>query len=245
MNTRVKKLCYAIIIRAIVSPLLLADSDDDYKWQNISGNWKIISLGNKTYLTETSLKSYRLGYSELINANSIVTLNSIDKYSKIVFSSEFQNIFYNNANFTIVFSMKENRQFWGFRFEGGKESINRVKFIRSEIIDNSKSNKLRWNYKITSIDSKELNIQYNMPYDFEIRFFGKKVDLLLNRNSILISKIDDLVPSGKIGFSSTFLCPIIGNFTVYDSKNVVFNDDFKQDKIKQYRVSGKIKKIEK
>lgn len=214
-------------------------------WNQINGKWETVKIDNKYYLTELKNRSHNWGYSELLNNNSLVLLNPLEKWERITFECEFLDVFLSNPSFTFIFGMKEQRILHGFKFEqlsNVRNQFSTLKIIKSEILDNTKSYKENNNYRITNINMINTIVHYSVKQKFEIRAEDNKYSLLMNNKLIISFPSHDVLNAGLIGFSCINVQPIIGEIKVYNKKNLVFNDDFTIDKIKRIIVRGTLKK---
>ncbi|HRV16377.1 MAG TPA: hypothetical protein P5130_13970, partial [Spirochaetota bacterium] len=48
----------------------------DFIWQQISGNWSVVTDNKESYLKENRSKAFNFDYSPLINCNAIISTNS-------------------------------------------------------------------------------------------------------------------------------------------------------------------------
>lgn len=222
----------------------IARAEEDAKWRSVSGKWRTGSDKESTYIVETKLRSRSWGYSELINQNSIVTLESLTGVTSIKFTLRFQEPVKSEVTAMAYFNVESYREFIGFRFSGNKESLNKAQFITSQIKDKSKPPSKKWNFKITEIETCECSLSYNKEYKMEIQIEKGSAALYIDGKKILQGKCDEATGSGKIGFSVKNAALRIDDVRAFNGKKIVFEDDFSRDTIKRIVVKGKLEKVE-
>ncbi len=81
-SMKINKLMNAIILTKIMLLLSIifsySQSTPTYTWQQISGNWSVVSDNKESYLRENRGKSYTFNYSPLINLNSLISNSEYD-----------------------------------------------------------------------------------------------------------------------------------------------------------------------
>jgi len=242
MNNK-KYITILILLLSITTAIDSALSEKNFKWMKISGNWEAVKADDGCFhLTESKAKTYPFGYRELINLNSIITLNPVGQYSKITFTLEAENPVDDPVEMMFFFAAKDFRNFYAFRFRGNSEKLNTLRFIRSKDKDTSLPRKVKWNFIIEEIASKDYALDYRKKHRFEIRFAGRWVQLRINGRKVLSTSTDNPLNSGKIGFSNRNATLKIADLKVYNGRRIVFRDDFSEDTIKRYGVRVKRKK---
>jgi len=232
-----------ILIFSTTSAIDSAISEKNLKWMKISGKWETVETDDGSFnLIERKAKTYPFGYSELINMNSIITLNSVGQYSKIVFTLEIVNPVDNPVELMSFFAAKDYRNLYAFRFKGDSAKLNTVRLIQSKDKDTSLPRNVKWNFIIEEIASKDYALEYQKKHRFEIRCAGRWVQLKINGRKVLSITTENPLNSGRIGFSNRNATLKIADLKVYKGRRIVFQDDFSEDTNKRYGVRAKRKK---
>ncbi|MCX7679712.1 MAG: hypothetical protein N2316_10910 [Spirochaetes bacterium] len=212
-------------------------------WRSINGLWEVVKGEKYNYVIDKKVKSYKWGYNELINHNTFVTIDPIEKYDSICFHVKFTEPLKENVRFMIPFSIKEDRVFYAFRFIGNENAILKIDFIQSAIKDLSKPIEVKWNFEVKELKTVEHALAFNIEYFMEIRIERKKTTLLIDKRPVLIVDVPaEEVDSGKFGFSSLHMKPMIWSIAVMQNRKAVFLEDFSKDRFRRVRVEGKVEK---
>ncbi len=215
----------------------------EHVWRQINGKWEIKKGEKNSYIIDNKVKSYRWGYNELINHNTIITLEPLETYSSINYNIIFSSPLKNDIRYMSTFSIKEDRVFYAFRFTGDEKSINKIEFIQSIVKDPEKKKSVKWNFDILSLKSIDYTLNFNTEYNVEIKIARKRTTLLLNRKPVMTVEIPaSEVNSGQFGFSSLHFKPMIWDINVFDGRKKVFSEDFSTDRVRRVRVTGTIEK---
>jgi len=212
----------------------------DYTWKKISGKWSIDT--ERKVLKERKRWALDWGYSELINLNSIISEKRIPSFTEFKCSAKTQNPVKNKVQQMYFFSGKNFRHFHAVRLTGDKERFNTAEIIKCTPKDPTKSRKVKWNFKITPLASKEIDIPYDEKNKIEITNDDRNLELHINGSKILDADTDDELENVKIGFSSRNAAMEISGLSVKNGRDVVFKDDFTVDSIKRYRAKFKRKR---
>jgi hypothetical protein len=214
----------------------------EYKWFNITGSWDIVRDKSKSVLTESRIRVNTWNYSELVNNNSIVTFNSLSKYTKIAFNFELQTQLKKSTSFMIIFSMIDQNQFYAFKFSGNEYKLNKVSFINSKYKNPEKGGQIKGNFLISEYGLNEIDLDYGKRYKVLLKIDGYKVSLNVDNKSLLDVTSTDRIDKGKIGFAINQVKPFIDAVTVYDGRKIVFEDRFSTDLIKKISVTGTLER---
>jgi hypothetical protein len=236
-----RKLClfFAVVLYQVISFNAHAEGRA-YKWKKISGKWEIKkSCGSSSFLEESRAKTRQWGYSELINNNSIISENPLEKYSRIAFSMELADPTDNPVQMMAFFAARDYRYFHAFRFSGDREGIERVSLVRSREKDPKLPRNVKWNFIIEEKMSKEYPLEYNRNYRIDIRFQKKSVLLYIDKKRIASFISKEPLNSGRFGFSSRNAIIRISEVKVYAGNRIIFEDDFSEDTIKRIGVKAK------
>lgn len=219
------------------------DSAPELVWRQINGIWEVVSGEKFNYVIDKKVKSYKWGYNELINHNTFITIEPLEKYECIAFNVKFTEPLKENVRFMMPFGIKHDREFYAFRLTGNENALLKIEFIQSVIKDPSKPASERWNFEIKELKSVEHALAYNIEHSIEIKIEKKKTKLLIDKHPVLIVDVPaGEVESGKFGFSSLHMKPMIWAITVKQGRKTVFSEDFSKDRFRRIKVEGKIEK---
>ncbi len=215
----------------------------DLVWRQINGIWEVVQGEKCNYVIDKKVKSHKWGYNELINHNTFITIEPLKQYDSISFNVKFTEPLKEQVRFMMPFGIKSDREFFAFRLTGNENALLKIEFIQSVIKDPSKSVYERWNFEIKELKSVDHALAYNCAYPIEIRIEPKKTSLLVNKRPVLSVDIPaDRVGSGKFGFSSLHMKPMIWNIAVKNGRTIVFKEDFSRDRFRRIKMQGKIQK---
>ncbi len=219
------------------------EAEPNFVWRQINGIWSVEKGEKYNFITDSKITSYRWGYNELINHNTIITLEPLEAYDYISYGCRFADPREKDVRFMSSFGIKEDRVFYAFRLTGDAEGIKKIDFVRSTVKDPEKPKAVKWNFEITELASAECDIRYNTDYGVEIKIEKKRTSFLLNRKLILRAELPaGEVQSGQFGFSSLHMKPMLWNIAVKKGRKTIFKEDFATDTVRRVRVQGTIKK---
>ncbi|MGQ9843731.1 MAG: hypothetical protein ACUVRK_09205 [Spirochaetota bacterium] len=215
-----------------------AQSASEYTWQQISGNWSVVSDNQQSYLKESRGKSLNFDYSPLINLNSIITTNEVQSFSSLTHTFSL-NAPLSAPAFITFFGASDFRQFYGISFVGNESSITTVSFIQSTINDTTLPKEAKNNFTITTLASKEVSLNYGQTYTLTITVQEKTISAVIDNTKLLSYTFNQKFYGGKIGFASKNCIPIIDDITIYNGKEIVFADDFSKQSIRKIVLQGR------
>ncbi len=218
-------------------------SSEDRIWRQVNGIWEIVQSDKFNYIIDNKITSYKWGYNELINYNTLITMEPIESYSCITYRLQFVDPLKKELRYMSPFGIKEDRIFYAFRFSGNDQGINKISFIQSTIRDIQKDIAVKWNYEIKENKSVDCSLPLGREYLIEIRISDKRTILLVNKKQMIVVDIaKEEVNSGKFGFSSLHVKPMIWDIKVYNRRKLVFSEDFSTDRVRRIKVRGTIEK---
>lgn len=233
---------YRIIVLAAfflaLFPLGHSYPADGFKWSIISGEWEIRKDNLKSFLISKNVKTRDWGYSELISYNSLVSINPIINYSSFSFSFEIPEAPQGNPDILFFFNALDYRQFHSFKLLKIKNNTYKLSFINCSIKDTTLRPAVKWNYTITELASRDIELEFNREYRAEVRVKKNRATLYLDGRKALEAEAPETLSGGKIGFSNRNAALRIAGLKVYDGRTLVFEDDFSKDSIKRYRVQA-------
>ncbi len=240
MRRKVNILFTSILI--IICHSFLYAENKNFKWDNISGKWQIGQKEKDTFL-ENNGKFYRWEYSEIINFNSILTMNSIAGYSIIKFNIEISDPILSPVEIMLPFSLKDFRNFYAFKFVIDNYWDNELLFISSKIKDLSLDKSVKKNFTITKLQKKNFSLEFDRNYDIEIRIDKNAAVLYIDGKKEMEAQASEDLPRenlacGRIGFSSRNTKVRIRNVKIYNGEKTVFEDDFSAESIKRWTVKA-------
>ena len=218
----------------ILAPLF---SQTLYTWQQISGNWSVVSDNKESYLRENRGRSFNFDYSPLINHNSLITNQEV-KFTTLSHSFALNSPASSTTFFTF-FNALDYRQFYAVQFTGNANSIHTIALIQSTIKDTTLPKQAKGNFTITTLAAKEVSLEYGTTYTLTISVQGKTINAAIDNAQVLSHTLNEELEGGKIGFASKDCIPIIDNLVVYNGKEIVFADDFSKESIKKIVLQGR------
>ncbi|MGB4270275.1 MAG: hypothetical protein WBK20_13990 [Spirochaetota bacterium] len=237
MKISLKPIClFFFVVMHLSQPF--AQSQHHYTWQQISGNWSVVSDNKESYLRENRGKVYNFGYSPLINCNSIITTDELPEYTMITHTLAI-NAPSNDAAFMTFFAATDYRQFYGVQFSANESSIYTVSIVQSDIKDTTLPRQAKGNFTVTTLASQELSLNPGQTYTIAIAINSKAISVLIDKTQVLSLKVPHQPHGGKIGFSSKHCIPIIDNLIVYNDNTIIFTDDFSKESIRKIVLHGK------
>lgn len=212
-----------------------------FKWMRITGRWEIQRSPNSNtyFLWESRAKTREWGYSELINYNSIIAENPLNEYSRITFNMELADPLDNPVQIMAFFAARNFRYFHAFRFSGVRAGLKKTSLISSREKNPALPRRVKGNFIIEEKLTKDCALEYDKNYRIDIRFYGKKVLLFIDKKRIASFVSKEPLNSGRFGFSNRNASIKIADVKVYSGKKLIFEDDFSEDTIKRIGVRAK------
>jgi hypothetical protein len=236
MRFIIKKVNYFLVLLFLfVSSSIFSQSY--YTWQQISGNWSVVSDNKESYLRENRGRSFNFDYSPLINHNSLITNQEV-KFTTLSHSFALNSPASSTTFFTF-FNALDYRQFYAVQFTGNAHSIHTIALIQSTIKDTTLPKDAKFNFIISTLASKEVSLEYGTTYTLTITVQGKTISAAIDNAQVLSHTLNEEMEGGKIGFASKNCIPIIDNLVVYNGKEIVFADDFSKESIKKIVLQGR------
>lgn len=206
--------------------------ETQHKWDRFSGNW--------TFENSKAIENRGWGPDwniyELINYNSIVTINSFENVSSININLELFDRLKTPSELMISFAVKSEYQKWfyhiyAFKITGGFWGMNKVSFIFSDRLDKNKPLSTKNNIFIKEIASTDCKIKYNKQNTYSIKFEEKNVVLYINDEKILSTPFPEKSYEGRIAISSRNVKLAIDKVEVKKNEKILFEDHFDKDSI--------------
>jgi len=230
-NKLKKKYLRSIIIILIISVPLLS-KEVHYKWQRIAGIWDV----KNSLAFETQGKAVTWNYYEILNVNTILTVNPFNNYSCIDLQVNITDRVETPSEFMISFAVTSEHKYWfyhmyAFKLTGGFWGINKASFIYSDRLDKSKPFNTKHNIFIKELASANCKVKYDKMYNYRVSFEGNNVVLYINDEKILSAPFPEKSHDGRIAISSKNVKIAVDKVTVKKGNETVFEDDFNEDSI--------------
>jgi hypothetical protein len=221
-----------LIIFSIFSLSYLYSQTSEHKWQRISGSWNI----ENSIAKETKGGSTRWYYYDILDHNSIITLQPFQNYSSISVDASVLERLKTPSEFMISFAVTSESQSWyyrmyAFKVTGGYWGIDNVSFIFSDRIDKTKPQVTQNNSFIKELASAKCSIKYDKMYNYRIVFEDENVVLYLDDKAILSYKFPEKSYEGRIAISSRNVKLAVDNVEIKKGDKVIFHDNFDKDSI--------------
>ncbi|MCX8125324.1 MAG: hypothetical protein N3F66_14340 [Spirochaetes bacterium] len=220
-----------------ITTSLFAQTTPTYTWQQISGNWSVVSDNKESYLRENRGKSFNFDYSPLINLNSLI---STDEFTITQLTHTISlHAPADSITYMTFFAASDYRQFYAVQFAGNSSNIHTISIIKSDIKDTTLPKQAKGNFYITTLASREVSLEYGRTYTLTITVQGKTIAVAIDNAQVLSHTLNEEPESGKIGFASKHCIPIIDNLKVYKGKEIIFEDDFSKESIRKIVLQGR------
>ncbi|HOK93866.1 MAG TPA: hypothetical protein PLN03_13720 [Spirochaetota bacterium] len=210
----------------------LPSQESHHKWQRFSGKWVV----ENSRAMEVNGWASPWDYYELIEYNSIVSLQDFKDYSEISISANITERINSLAELLISFAITSESASWfyrmyGFKLSGGFWGINKVSFIFTDKNDKSKPNATKNNRLVQELASNTCKVKYGRDYNFKILFENGNVALYINGEKVLCAPFTEKTNYGRIAISSRNAKVAIDNVEVKKGQDLIFLDDFNEDSI--------------
>ncbi len=221
-----------------LSQLSAQNQPSHYIWQQVSGNWSVISDNKESYLRESRGMVFHFDYSPLINLNSLISMNEIPSFTMLTHTFSL-NAPASDATFMTFFAASDYRQFYGVQFSGNESSITTVSLVQSDIKDTTLPRQAKGNFTITTLSSQNVSLAYGRTYTLSITIQKKHITVLVDNTQVLSHTLDEEPEGGKIGFAAKHCIPIIDNLIVSKDNTIIFSDDFSKESIRKIVLQGR------
>lgn len=198
----------------------------------LNGKW---SVTNNSAIEEQAVV-VPWNFYELLNYNSIISINPINNFSHINYKINLYEKEKNPVEMLISFAITSESKAWyyhfyGFRISGGFWGINKVSFIYSDRLDKTKPYSEKYNSFIKELASSNYKIKYNKIYNYQISFEGSNVTLYINDEKVLSAPFPEKSYEGRIAISSKNMKIAIDKIEVKQNDKIIFQDDFDKESI--------------
>ena len=236
------KLIAVIIFILAVS---LVSAKENHKWQRFSGKWVV----ENSRVTETNGWTAPWNYYELINNNSIVSLEDFSGYSSIEFTMEIFDRKESPAEVLISFGVRSEYKNWlyhiyAFKISGGFWGINKVSLIHSDMENKTLPYATKNNIFINELASDSYSMKYKKKYNCRIDISGNEATFFVEGEKVITGTLPSDNYKGRIAFSSKNTKLAIDNVRVKKGDKVVFEDSFDEDSIYVRTVKARVVKSE-
>jgi len=221
-----------LIIFSFLSISYLYPQASEHKWQRISGSWNV----ENSIAKENKGGSTRWYYYDILDHNSIITLQPFQNYSSISVDASILQRLKTPSEFMISFAVTSESQSWfyrmyAFKITGGYWGIDRVSFIHSDRIDKTKPQVTQNNSFVKELVSAKCNIKYDKMYNYRIVFEDENVLLYLDDKAILSYKFPEKSYEGRIAISSRNVKLAVDKVEIKKGDKIIFHDHFDKDSI--------------
>lgn len=229
----------AVLIFILAVSLLSAK--ENHKWQRFSGKWVI----ENSRVTETNAWPAPWNYYELINNNSLISLQDFSGYSSIEFTIEIFDRVKSPAEVLISFGVRSEYRNWlyhmyAFKISGGFWGINKVSLIHSDRADKSLPYNTQNNIFINKLAKTKVSMKYKRKYNCRIDIAGNEATLFVEGEKVLTGTLPSDNYKGRIAFSSKNTKLAIDNVRVKKGDKIVFEDNFDKDSIYVRTVQARV-----
>ncbi len=234
MKTKVREMKFffipVLIFFFISNPLF--SQNFSHNWKRMSGIWKV----ENSVAYETQGKAVVWDYYELLNLNSVLSLNSYKSYDSINLIVNVHDRVQSPAELIISFAVTSESQSWyyhmyAFKLTGGYWGINKAALIYSDRKDKSKPFNTKNNTFIRELASASCKVKYGVPYNYRVEFVGSDVILFINGEKILSAPFPEKTHDGRIAISSRNVKIAVDKVEVKQGEKTVFVDDFNENSI--------------
>lgn len=234
---KTKSQSYIIVFWLFLAFSISYAQQTSHTWQQISGNWSVVSDNKESYLRENRGKSFTFDYSPLINVNSVISTSEYDFTSLSHTFAIYAPA--DGATYMTFFAASNYRQFYAVQFTGDSKTIHTVSIIKSDIKDTTLPKQAKGNFIITTLATKPISLEYGRTYTLSISVQDKTIYVAIDNAQVLSHTLDEKLEGGKIGFASKNCIPVIDNLKVYKGNDIMFQDDFSKESIRKIVLQGK------
>ena len=218
-------LCFVLINPAI-------NQEKHHKWQRYSGKWDI----SDSRATENNGWAVSWNYYEILNFNSISSLNPLSGFNSIIITSSIPERIESPSEFMISFAVTSESKSWfyhmyAFKLTGGFWGMNKVSFIHSDRLDKTKPFATKNNTFVKELASADCKVKYDKMYNYRIAFEGTDVVLYINGEKILSAPFPEKSHEGRIAISARNVKIAVDKVEVKQGDKIIFEDDFNEDSI--------------
>ena len=182
--------------------LLSSQENSPHKWITISGKWTVRKDGDRTFAMETMGKTKEYGYSELINRNTLMTMNPLPRYSAVRCAVEVANPSKSPVEVLLVFAARSDKEFFAFGLSGDDKGINCLSLLVSRVKDTTRPRDEKWNFEVREVCSKECGLEYGREYPVLVKIREDHAALLVDGKKLLECEAEGLSGGGYVGFSN-------------------------------------------
>jgi len=230
-----------IVAVLIILMSTLVSANEKHNWQRFSGKWVV----ENSRVTETNAWPATWNYYELINNNSLVSIQDFTGYSSIEFTIELFDRVKSPAEVLISFGVRSEYKNWlyhmyAFKISGGFWGINKVSLIHSDMKDKSLPYATKGNIFIDELASEKFCMKYKRKYDCRIDISGNEAALFIEGEKVLTGTLPSDNYKGRIAFSSKNTKLAIDNVRVKKGDKIVFEDNFDKDSIYVRTVQARV-----
>jgi hypothetical protein len=224
-----KKLFTFLLITLTIA---LHSQESYHNWQKFSGKWIV----ENSRAFEVNGWASPWNYYELLEYNSIISLQNFQDYSEISVTANITERIQSPVEFLIPFAITSESASWFYRMyalklSGGFWGINKVSLIFTDRNDKSKPIATKDKRLVKEIASNSCKVKYGIDYNFKILFENGDVSFFVNEQKVLSSPLPDKTNYGRIAISSRNAKIAIDKVEVKRGNEVLFFDDFNKDSI--------------
>ncbi len=218
----------------------------DYKWQRMSGKWEI----KNSRLTEKKAYTSPWNYYELLNMNSIVSMESLKNFDVMEFDFKIHDRFESPAEFWVSFAVRSPEKKWFYhmysiRLSGGFWWLGDAHLLYCDRKDKTKKLRTKRNTSIKKLKSESCWFRYGKKYHGKIKFQGKRVSFYIDGEKVLSGELPCEDHSGRIALSTKNTRVTIDKILVKNGNEVVFQDDFNSDTIYVRKLKASVTRVPK
>jgi len=220
---------FAIVVTISQSTIA---QEKHHKWQRLSGKWE----ATNSTVTETKGNSIKWDYYEILNHNTILTLDSLSNYNSLDSNVKIFDREDSPSEIMISFAVTSESQSWfyhmyAFKLTGGFWGMNKVSLVYSDRLDKTKPFATKNNIFIKELASADCKVKYNTNYNYRIAFEGTDIVFYINGKKTLSSPFPEKSHDGRIAISSRNIKISVDKVEVKQNDKIIFEDDFNVDSI--------------
>ncbi|PKL37717.1 MAG: hypothetical protein CVV44_15355 [Spirochaetae bacterium HGW-Spirochaetae-1] len=217
----------------------ISNAEEQAKWYRIAGYWTV----QDSLLTENRGRSSIWGYHELMNYNTLVTVDSYPQYTN--YSADIKIFNVKRTPVEILFAFLVNSphlhyyyNFYAFKLTGSAEKITRISLIQSQRKNDALPFNAKFNYTIKELQGVDYSLNYNEKHAIKITFDEKKATLNINGKPVISFELPVENMEGRFAISNRNASIQIDKITIKNGKEILFTDDFNYDSIKVFKVKA-------
>ena len=227
-----KKIFFVLFTIIFLVAIPLFSQEKYHKWQRVSGKWEV--RNSKVFETRGGIIGWN--YHELLNFNTILSLQDFNNYTSIDYTINVTKRVQTPTEIMFPFAVTSESESWfyhvyAFKITGDFWNMDKVAFIHSDRIDKTKPLATKNNAFVKELASAKCKIKYNTVYNYRVAFEKDNIVLYIDGKRALSAPFPGKTNNGRVGISSRNVLIAVDKIEIKAGDKTVFMDDFNEDSI--------------